>query len=164
MTAYSNFTKEDFMVKNQVLSSLVLNAPYKVDAFTTSPRIAKIFSLPFGIRIDSGLLLNCFFKSIFHLVALMIIASFLISSLYLYIQKENNQLFQSAKILTNKKLIQLASIQEASSYNKLFLSADMLSLKDPQEIIYIKPDARVLKNSKKLIVLNEYPQVQFSGF
>ena len=67
MKSYSNLYKEEYLSKNQILSSLVLNTPYKVDGFTTAPKISKILAFPFGIKIDSYLL----FKFVFNFISSM---------------------------------------------------------------------------------------------
>ena len=95
----------------------------------------------------------------------MTFASLLILCFVLPIQHQNCQLLQKTKTLTNNKLIHIVKIQEASSYNKLFSSANTLALKDAQEIIHINGTNVTLQNEpNKLITFNKYPSIQFSGF
>ena len=147
-----------------MLSSLVLNPPYKIDGFTTSPKISKILNLPYGLRIDSSLLIKVFCQGVLSMALFMAVSSMLIFCFYLPIQKQNNELLKTVKSLTNEKYILLANLQEASSYTKLFPRAEMYSLKDTKEIIHVQNSANNLAKDTTLIALNKYPSIQFSGF
>src|SRR3989338_8186626 len=151
------------MMKNQKLSSLVINTPYKVDSFTTSPRIAKLLTFPFGLRIDSYSLIKLVFKGAYSISLLMLFSSLCLIGVYLPVQNQNNQLFSAAKSLTNQKLILLAKLNETTTYNKLFSNADSLSLKDSEEIIHIRKNQSVYKPNKS-ITFKRYPSIEFSGF
>ena len=150
-------------MKNQKLSSLVINTPYKVDSFTTSPRIAKLLTFPFGLRIDSYSLIKLVFKGAYSISLLMLFSSLCLIGVYLPVQNQNNQLFSAAKSLTNQKLILLAKLNETTTYNKLFSNADSLSLQDPEEIIHIRKNQSVYKPNKS-ITFKRYPSLEFSGF
>jgi len=150
-------------MKNQKLSSLVINTPYKVDSFTTSPRIAKLLTFPFGLRIDSYSLIKLVFKGAYSISLLMLFSSLCLIGVYLPVQNQNNQLFSAAKSLTNQKLILLAKLNETTTYNKLFSNADSLSLKDSEEIIHIRKNQSVYKPNKS-ITFKRYPSIEFSGF
>ncbi|MBI2995721.1 MAG: hypothetical protein HYY52_03320 [Candidatus Melainabacteria bacterium] len=74
-----------------------------------------------------------------------------------------------AKSLTNKNLTLTAKEQEVSTYSKLFSNINNFSLKDSKEVLSIKTDLKYSKYSykdqdKKLLTLNKYPSIQFSGF
>lgn len=152
------------MSQNQILRSLVLNPPYRIDGFTTSPKISKVFSFPYGLRIDS----HAFFRSIFQLVFMlslfMSISCVFLLCFYLPIQNQNVELFNTAKNITNKKLALLVDIQEASSYSKLFSSATSLSLIDAKEIIHINKPTHNVKGFESPITFSKYPSIRFSGF
>ena len=163
MESYSRTIKNEYITRNQVLSSLVINPPYKVDSFTTSPRIAKLLTFPFGLRIDSYSLVRLVFKSMFSISLLMLISSMCLIGVYLPIQNQNNQLFSAATSLTNEKLVLLAKLNETTTYNKLFSNAASLSLKDTEEVIHIRKNQYSLKPNKS-IVLKKYPSIEFSGF
>lgn len=156
---------EEYFYKGQILSSLVLNPPYKVDGFTTSPKLARILSFPFGLKLDSTLLFQNIFKLISLLTICMTASCVLILCFSLPLQHQNSQLLQKTKTLTNNKLMHVVKIQEASSYNKLFSRANTLALKDAEEIIHINGTNVTFQNeSNKLITFNKYPSIQFSGF
>lgn len=150
-------------MKNQKLSSLVINTPYKVDSFTTSPRIEKLLTFPFGLRIDSYSLIKLVFKGAYAISLLMLFSSLCLIGVYLPVQNQNNQLFSAAKSLTNQKLVLLAKLNETTTYNKLFSNADSLSLKDSEEIIHIRKNQSVYKPNKS-ITFKKYPSIEFSGF
>ena len=148
-----------------MLSSLVINTPYKFDGHTTSPKVAKTLTLPFGIRLSSATLLIFGKKLFFSSSIFMALSCILLTCLYLPIEKHNLQVINSAKSLTNEKYYLLQNLQESSSYNKLFSNSGTYSLNDAQEVIKIKP----LQNNdttqkKKFISINKYPSIQFSGF
>ncbi|OGI08257.1 MAG: hypothetical protein A3I68_04375 [Candidatus Melainabacteria bacterium RIFCSPLOWO2_02_FULL_35_15] len=163
MKPYSRTINNEYMMKNQKLSSLVINTPYKVDSFTTSPRIAKLLTFPFGLRIDSYSLIKLVFKGAYSISLLMLFSSLCLIGVYLPVQNQNNQLFSAAKSLTNQKLILLAKLNETTTYNKLFSNADSLSLKDSEEIIHIRKNQSVYKPNKS-ITFKRYPSIEFSGF
>lgn len=150
-------------MKNQKLSSLVINTPYKVDSFTTSPRIAKLLTFPFGLRIDLYSLIKLVFKGAYSISLLMLFSSLCLIGVYLPVQNQNNQLFSAAKSLTNQKLVLLAKLNETTAYNKLFSNADSLSLKDSEEIIHIRKNQSAYKPNKS-ITFKKYPSIEFSGF
>lgn len=163
MKPYSRTINNEYMIKNQKLSSLVINTPYKVDSFTTSPRIAKLLTFPFGLRIDSYSLIKLVFKGAYSISLLMLFSSLCLIGVYLPVQNQNNQLFSAAKSLTNQKLVLLAKLNETTTYNKLFSNADSLSLKDSEEIIHIRKNQSVYKPNKS-ITFKKYPSIEFSGF
>ena len=167
MKKYPNLFAQEVFSNNQVLSSLVINPPYKVDGFTTSPKISKLLNLPFGVRIDSSLLLKLVYQGVISMSLLMTAACILILSISLPIQKENNYLLSSAKSMTNEKYYLLANLQEVSSYNKLFSGAKQYSLKDTNQIIHIQNNNKTqdkFSETPRLIALNKYPSFQFAGF
>ena len=163
MKSYSRTINNEYFKKNQVLSSLVINPPYKIDSYTTSPRIAKLLTFPFGLRIDSSSLITLAFKGIFSLSILMLISSLCLIGVYLPVQNQNNQLFSAAKSLTNQKLVLTAKLHETTTYNKLFSNASSLSLKDSEEIIHIRKNQYSYKPNKS-VALKKYPSIEFSGF
>ena len=106
------FNNQEYLYNNQILSSLVLNPPYKVDGYTTSPKISKTLTLPFGIRLSSALLLKLILRFTFSMSLFMAISCICLTCLYLPIEKHNNQLITSAKSLTNEKYYLLHTLQE----------------------------------------------------
>ncbi|MBI3591869.1 MAG: hypothetical protein HY094_10885 [Candidatus Melainabacteria bacterium] len=166
MKKYPNFYNEESLQRNQILSSLVLNPPYKIDGFTTSPKISKIFSFPFGLRIDSYLLFKFIFQFMLSMSLFMTVSCFLILCFYLPIEKQNNKLLNTTRSLTSERYSLLANLQEASTYKKLFLNADIYSLKDAKKIIYIKQSGIKVqdKEDSRLIASSNYPVIQFAGF
>ena len=164
MESYSRTINDQFITRNQRLSSLVINTPYKVDSYTTSPRIAKLLTFPFGLRIDSYSLIKLAFKGVYSMSLLMLLSSLCLIGVYLPVQNQNNQLFSAAKSLTNQKLVLLAKLNETTTYNKLFSNANSLSLKDSEEIIHIKKKNQSVYKSNKSIAFKKYPSIEFSGF
>ena len=166
MRKYPNFYNEEFLQRNQVLSSLVLNPPYKIDGLTTSPKISKILSFPFGLRIDSYLLFKLVFQFMSSMSLFMAVSCFLILCFYLPIEKQNKNLLNTTKSLTSEQYSLLANLQEASTYSKLFSNADAYLLKDAKKIIYIKQQNFKIKDKEDptLIASNKYPSIQFAGF
>ncbi len=163
MKSYSRTIDNEYISRNQRLSSLVINTPYKVDSYTTSPRIAKLLTFPFGLRIDSYSLMKLVFKGVYSMSLLMLLSSLCLIGVYLPVQNQNNQLFSTAKSLTNQKLVLLAKLNETTTYNKLFSNADSLSLKDSEEIIHIRKNQSTYKPNKS-ITFKKYPSIEFSGF
>jgi hypothetical protein len=163
MKSYSRTINNEYMTRNQALSSLVINTPYKIDSYTTSPRIAKLLTFPFGLRIDSYSLMKLAFKGIYSMSLLMLISSLCIIGVYLPVQNQNNELFSAAKSLTNQKLVLVAKLNETTTYNKLFSNANSLSLKDSEETIHIRKNQYSYKPNKSL-AFKKYPSIEFSGF
>ena len=163
MESYSRTIHNDYMRRNRALSSLVINTPYKVDSYTTSPRIAKLLTFPFGLRIDSYSLVRLAFKGMLSMSLLMLVTSMCLVGVYLPVQNQNNELFSAAKSLTNEKLVLLANLNETTTYNKLFSNANSLSLKDSDEIIHIRKNQYAYKPNKT-VVFKKYPSIEFSGF
>lgn len=164
-TQYSNLMSKELIPQAQVLSSFVINTPYKFDGSTTSPRIAKVFSLPFGVRADAISIFNGSFKFISSMSLFMIVSCALVLSLYLPLQAQNNLMLSSAKTLTSKQISLQANLQEESSYTKLFTSLDKLELMDSEETVHvnnIKNNTKI--ENRNLITFNKYPSLQFSGF
>lgn len=156
---------EDYLTKRQILSSLVLNPPYNVDGFTTAPKISKVLSLPFGLKIKSASIFSSIFRLIFSMSMLMITTCILILFFYLPLKVQNIELSNTAISLTNNKYTTLAKIQEESNYNRLFSNVSTFSLMDSDEIIHINNDSIIPSKEKiKLITFNKYPSIQFSGF
>ena len=166
MESYLNNSKKAYFTENPVLSSLVVNVPYSVDSYTTAPKISKLLTFPFGIRIDAASLFRLTYQGIILSTLFMTIASLSILCFYLPLQKQNEELFTTAKSLTNKKFSLLVKVQEASSYNKLFSNANTFSLKDTQETIYLNKTNQNTgtETPKSLISFNKYPSIQFSGY
>ena len=158
--------------RNVFLSSLVMNPPYKIDNFTTSPKISKLLTFPFGIKIDSYYLLQLCIQSFTSASLFMLLASVLLFTIYLPIQNQNNILLTNLKTLSNKKLVLLGNIQEASNYNKLFSYAERLDLKDAKGIITVKTSTYQGQgqgqgqgqNKNQTLAFNKYPTIQFAGF
>ena len=163
MKPYSRTINSEHLTKNNILSSLVINPPYKIDSYTTSPRIAKLLTFPFGLRIDSYSLAKIVFKGIYSMSLLMLISSLCLIGVYLPIQNQNNQLFNAAKSLTNHKLVLIAKLNETTTYNKIFSNANSFSLKDSEEIIRIRKNQSNYKPNKST-VFKKYPSIEFSGF
>ncbi len=148
-----------------MLSSLVINPPYKIDGYTSSPKVSKTLTLPFGIRLSSALLLKLVLRFTFSMSLFMALSCICLTCLNLPIEKQNNLLVNSAKSLTNEKYYLLQDLQETSSLNKLFSSAESSSLKDAEQVIYAKaPINSTNTKQNKLIAINKYPSIQFSGF
>ena len=163
MKPYSRTINTEYLARNQALSSLVINTPYKIDSYTTSPRIAKLLTFPFGLRIDSYSLMKLAFKGVYSMSLLMLISSLCIIGVYLPVQNQNNQLFSAAKSLTNQKLVLLEKLNETTTYNKLFSNANSLSLKDTEEVIHIRKNQYAYKPNKSL-TFKKYSSIEFSGF
>ncbi len=162
---YNDLVKEDLIPRTQVLNSLVINTPYKFDGYTSAPKIAKVFTLPFGIRANTITILRAGFQFVFSASLFMVISSFLIMSLYLPLQNQNVLMLKNAKSLTNYQFSLEAKLQEASSYTKLFSNADNLSLVDSEQILRVNSNSNNLSEEKQnLITINKYPSLQFSGF
>src|SRR3989338_19476 len=167
MTLYSksNPINENYIYKSQVLSSLVLNPPYKVDGFTTSKKVEKILTLPFGVKVSSRLLLRSAFNFIVLSSVFMIACCLFITCVSLPLQAQNFQLSDNAKNLANKKSVLLAKVNQASSYNKLFLNAELYKMEDSKEIIYVKNTNERNNNIySKVNQIKKYPSIQFAGF
>lgn len=155
----------NFSSGNQILSSLVVNPPYKTDGFTTSPTIPKILDLPLGVRINSAVLVRSFLQLMISLTAFMLSASVCICCFYLPVENQNNQLTSEIRTLTNQNLGLLANLQETTSYNRLFSGADALSLVDSEETIYINANTTSTpKQIKRALSFKKYPSIQFAGF
>lgn len=146
---------KQYLQRNQMLSSLVFNPPYSLDGITI-PKVKVKTSFYSIIRRS--------FYLIFFLSILMTITSLVILYFYLPLQSLNNNLFQSAKAMNNKKLSLLASLQQTASYNKLFVASDKMSLGDPEEVIYIKYSNKQIACTKQQIAFINYPSLQFAGF
>jgi len=152
-------------MQKPILSSLVINTPYKFDESTTSPRIGKVFSLPFGFRADALAIFKTSFQFVFSVSLFMAVSSIFIMSLYLPLQAQNNSMLKSAKSLTNKQFSLQANLQETSSYTKLYTNAEGFSLKDSEEVIHVNNLAPVnIEEKENLITFNKYPTLQFAGF
>ncbi len=163
MNQYSRTISTNYTPKKQFLSSLVINTPYGVDSYTTSPRIAKLLTLPFGVKIDSHSLVRLVFKGIISISMLMLLLSICLIGVILPVQSQNGELFSAAKTLTNQKLILLARLQETTNYNSLFSNADSLSMKDTGEVIHIKKNNYTYRSNKQT-AFNKYPSIEISGF
>lgn len=164
-TQYSNLMSKELIPQAQVLSSFVINTPYKFDEHTTSPRVAKVFSFPFGVRTDAISIFKGSFKFISSMSLFMIVSCILVLSLYLPLQAQNNLMLNNAKTLTSKQISLQANLQEESSYTKLFTSLDKLELMDSEETVHvnnIKNNTKI--ENRNLITFNKYPSLQFSGF
>lgn len=164
MKAYPNFSKEEYLSRSQVLSSLVLNLPYKVDGYTTSPKISKLIAFPFGIKVDSYFLYRNAFHIMFSLLLIMAISCVSVICIYVPLNHHNVQLFDTVRSQTNERFALLAELQEASSYSKLFSGARLLSFEDPKEIIRVNSGDQLLQKFKVYTTYNEYPSVRFVGF
>ena len=152
-------------MQKPILSSLVINTPYKFDESTTSPRIGKVFSLPFGFRADALAIFKTSFQFVFSVSLFIAVSSFFLISLYFPLQPQNNLLLTSAKRLTNKKFSLQANLQETSSYTKLYTNAEGFSLKDSQEVIHVNNISPIVAEEKEnLITFNKYPTLQFAAF
>ena len=145
------------------LNSLVINTPYKFDSYTTAPKISKLLSFPFGVRVDVESLINLLLRGFFSSALLMLVSSIFLVGICLPIQGQNKELITSTKRLTNKKFELLFNLQEATNYNKLFLKAKSFSMKDSDEVLHIngKPNSEI---SKEFIIYRKYPYMEFSGF
>ena len=148
-----------------MLSSLVINPPYKIDGYTSSPKVSKTLTLPFGIRLTSALLSRLALRFTFSMSLFMALSCICLTCLNLPIEKQNNSLISSAKSLTNEKYYLLQELQETSSLSKLFSNAESNSLKDAEQVIYAKSAVNNTNTKQnKLIAINKYPSIQFSGF
>ena len=159
------YSINNFPSGNQILSSLVVNLPYKTDGFTTSPTIPKILDLPLGFRINSAILVRYFLQLMISLTAFMLSASVCILCFYLPVENQNKKLTSEIQTLTNQNLGLLANLQETTSYNRLFSNADSLSFVDSKETIYINANAiNAPKQIKRSLAFKKYPSIQFAGF
>ena len=156
--------RNEYISRNQVLNSLVLNTPSLVDSFTTSPKISKVLSFPFGIKISGEALTKLILKSVTSSVILMTIVSVICLCAYTPLETENSALLMDTKSLINKQYLLIARSQEAATYETLFKNASTLSLKDPEEVIHVKGSQNFSNSYKKNINFNKYPKLQFAGF
>ena len=148
---------------NQVLSSLVVNVPYGTDSFNTAPKISKVLSFPFGLRIDVQSLVWFSIKTTISMILLMIVTSVLVTSLSFPVQNQNFQLLSNAKSLSNQKLLLLAKLQEQTNYNKIFSLANQLSMHDTTDVVYLNREKLNLTANSGLSI-KKYPSLQFAGF
>ncbi len=148
----------------QLLSSLVINAPYTIDRFTTAPQVSKLFTLPLGIQVNSATLFKSLFNVLVSICLIMLLVCITTFSIYLPIQNQNIQMLNSAKSMGNQQLALKVKLQETTSYNKLLSQASILSLKDAEDIVHLGNG--LIKGIKysKLVVVNQYPSILFSGF
>lgn len=162
MESYLNNSKKAYFTENPVLSSLVVNVPYSVDSYTTAPKISKLLTFPFGVRIDTLSLASIIFKLIISLSSFMLVASTCIIAICLPIQSQNFQLHSAIETLTNQKLGLIATLQESTDCNRLFANADTFSLKDSEEVLHIN-NTSAIKSANKLKIKN-YASLEFVGF
>ena len=156
---------ENYIQKQQVLSSLVVNVPYRVDGFNTAPKISKLLTFPFGIRINSFLLFKSTYRFILFVSMLMTITCVLVMCFYLPVQYQNNEMSKNARSLINKRFALLAKVQETSSYNKLFTTAVNCNLEDSKEVIRLQDNSQyIAKEPKSFSAFSKYPTIHFSGF
>ncbi len=155
---------ENYIERQQGLSSLVVNVPYKINGFDTAPKISKLLTFPFGIRIDSQLLFKSVFKLVFSMNILMTVACVLTTCVYLPLKYQNVQMNKDIKSLTNKQFALQAEVQNTSTYNRLFSSADNLKFEDSQEIVHVRNNDYPITQAKSAVVFNRYPEIHFSGF
>ena len=160
MKTYSRALNESYPIK---LNSLVVNSPYTFDSYSTSPKIAKLLSLPWGVRIESTSLLALAAKGFLTLTLSMLLSSIFIIAISLPIQGQNNYLSQNTKKLTNEKFELMFNLQATTSFNKLFSKANKLSMKDGEETIYIS-NQQGSRLSKEFTFHKKQPYIQFSGF
>lgn len=148
--------EEQYLQKRQMLKALVLNPPYKVDGFTTSPKVR--------LKADIYTICKSTFNIMLSLSIFMTITCFFVFSFYLPLQNQNTRLLNTAKSITNKKLSLLVNLQEVSNFSKLFSNTDSFSLVDPKEVIYVNSNPQYSRQSKSHVVINRYPSIQFAGF
>ena len=148
-----------------MLSSLVINPPYKVDGFTTAPKISKLLTFPFGIRITYPLLFRLAFQLVLSVSIFMTVSCVSLICFSLPLQKKNFELLHTAKSLSSQKYLLLANLKEVSSYSNLFSTAETYSLKDAMEVYYAQTNnLESQKENIQYITFNGYPSIQFSGF
>ncbi|MBI1857838.1 MAG: hypothetical protein HYR97_01795 [Candidatus Melainabacteria bacterium] len=155
--SYTNTNNEKF--SKQILSSFVLNTPYQVDAFSSSPKLTK--TLPFDIKLDSVTIAKITFKFITCSVVIMTAFCVVFFSILTPIQTQNNKLLNTSKNITNQQLILNTKAEEASTYKKLFLASQANIFTEPKEIIVVNNHKNDLfaKNDKKQLI-----NIQYSGF
>ncbi|GEM_PF-1999816 len=163
MKEYKFKSSQEYLQNGQHLASLVLNPPYKVDGYTTSPRVSKLLSFPFGIRISRVDFIKHSFQLILSMSLLMLVSSIFISCICLPIEAHNNNLITTAKDLTKEKYLLQGNLEETSTYNRLFSNAEILSLKDTENVIYLSSN-NIPEVSTTEPLLNKYPLIQFAGF
>ena len=146
------------------LNSLVINPPYKFDSLTTSPKIAKFLSFPFGIRIDIYTLFKLTLKGFLATSVLMLITSIGIAGVCLPIKSQNYRLYKEAKSQTNKKLNLLVNFQEATNYKKIFATASSLPLSNNSTTLSINTKRQNNNLNKMLQAKKKYSYIQFAGF
>ncbi len=164
MSINSKILNQGAYTNQQLLSSLVINTPYTIDHFTTAPQVSKLFTLPLGIQIDSPTLFKSLFNVLVSICLIMLLVCIVTFSIYLPIQNQNIQMLNSAKSMGNQQLALEVKLQETTSYNKLLSQASILSLKDAKDIMHLGNGLIKGIKSSKIIIVNQYPSILFSGF
>lgn len=150
--------------KRQLLGSLVLNPPLTKDLFTTSPKIEKIFTFPYGVQIEASILSKFIYKFLLNVISFLAVATFAFTFIYIPIQKENQNLLVVSRSLSNKQYTLLATSQEVSTYKKLFEVANYYSLAEPKEIIKVRKYVHKINKENNFKKSHFYPKNQYSGF
>lgn len=161
---YLNILKDEYISKKQLLSSLVLNPPYRDSYLDTSPKIAKVHSLPFGVRIDSNVLCRLIFSTLIMSSIFMTIVCLFTFCISLPIQAQNTQLINKARSVSNNKLNVIVKLQEVTSNSRLFTGASLFSMKEPEEVIRVELNMTLAQREQKFTRFNKYPSIQFAGF
>lgn len=147
---------------NTKLASLVVNPPYQFDPYSSAPKISKLLSFPFGIKLDSASFLQLLFRGLSMATAILLISSIFLTAVSLPIKGQNVNLYSDTKMLAREKFSLLFNIQETISYNKLFSISRNLAMKDSEETLYTNSIDEELKRE---FTFNKKSQdMQFSGF
>jgi hypothetical protein len=162
-----NTLKDEYILKRRLLSSLVLNPLYGDGRLDTSPKVTRIQSLPFGIKLDSVLLSKFVFSALIFLWVIMGIGCFVTFCISLPLQAQNIQLVNKAKSVANSQLGLTVKLQEVTSSKRLFTSANLFSMKEPEEIIRLNSATTLVQervNKTNLISTHQLSLQDFRGY
>lgn len=158
----TTYTRENVMVQEQTLSSYVINTPYIFDSRTTAPKVDKLHALPLGLRLTSTAIIRLSLKFGFCSILGLITSSFILTSILLPLNLENEKLLSYSRTLANQQLALRSKSQKAASYERLFRRADTLNFQDAKEVIHINKADIAYSTSSKKPTNNYHPS--YSGF
>lgn len=159
---YLNTLKDEYILKKQLLSSFVLNPPYGENYLDNSSKITRC--LPFGIKLNSLLLGKFIFSTLICSSIVMAIGCFITFCICLPLQAQNVQLVNKAKSVANGKLGTIVKLQEVTRSERLFNSANLFLMKEPEEVIKLNSTTVIVQKKNIKTKFNKYPSIQFAGF
>lgn len=152
----------EVITNERVLSSLVVNTPFSVDFYTTSPKVSKTHALPFGGRATTTTIFNMCFCVTSYSVLVLLLSSILLSCISLPLIYENYELMNTSKVLVNEQQNLLTEEQASVSYGRLFRNANKFDFADAKEVIKLRSDiaSQVASNKTNDTML----YIEFSGY